>query len=219
MEQEKQHLSLLNKGNHGYQLAYKLACEQLSKIKDIKQQCLKSAAQYHITDSQITIIIHYLNHPYTITLPEITISRKDCEEEIPIREKILILHYLTQAKGTQPSKRIIAYQQLPEGIVYFPTFSKRTIIPLLDYFGSEPQRLLDIARLLGGYQVDYGDIAVTIDAFNRVSIMLVIWSGDEEFDPRGSIMFDSTISDYLTTDDINVLCEIITWKLVKLLKA
>ena len=32
-------------------------------------------------------------------------------------------------------------------------------------------------------------------------------------------MFDSTISDYLPTEDINVLCETIVWKLVKLLKA
>ncbi|GAI34732.1 unnamed protein product, partial [marine sediment metagenome] len=47
---------------------------------------------------------------------------------------------------------------------------------------------------------------------------LVLWRGDEEFPPSGSIMFDATISDYLSAEDITVLCQTIAWKLVKSLK-
>ena len=217
---ESKHLPLPSQKNYeyAYALAYQLACEKLAKIDDIEQQCLKSGAQYQIIDSQKVITIEYLNRSYQITLPDIGISLKDSEEEIPLRDKILILHYFIQAKGTPISNKMITYRELREGANYFPTFSKRAIKPLVDYFGKEPRRLLDVAGTLGGQKADYGDAAVTINAFSQVPITLVVWRGDEEFPPNGNIMFDSTISNYLSTEDINVLCQTIAWKLVKSLR-
>ena len=203
---------------YGYKLAYKLACEQLAEVDGIEKQCLKSGARYLEIDSQRVIIIEYLNQSYQITLPDIDISLMESEEKIPIRDKILILHYLTSAKGIPITNKAIAYKQLPEGSNYFPTFYKRAIKPLVDHFGKQPHLLIDVAGELGGHKVDYGDVAVTINAFSRVPITLVIWQGDEEFLPEGSILFDATIPDYLSTEDINVLCEIIAWKLVKFLR-
>ena len=204
---------------YGYELAYKLACEQLANIDDIEQQCLKSSAEYRVIDSQKVIIVEYLNQSYQVTVPDGKISIIGGGEDVPIRDRILILHYLTQAKGTPASNKLIAYKELPEGANYFPTFFKRAIKPLVDHFGSKPHRLLDIAGILGGLKADYGDVAVTINAFRRVPITLVLWRGDTEFLPEGNIIFDANISDYLSTEDINVLCEIIAWKLVKLLRA
>jgi len=204
---------------YGYGLAYKLAGEQLAKIDNIKQHCLKSSARYETIDAKQVIVLEYLNRSYQVTLPDIEISLKDSEEAVPLKDKILILHYLTQSKGTPASSKIITYKELPEGANYFPTFYKRAIKPLVDHFGQEPHRLADTAEKLGGQKANYGDVAVTINAFRRVPITLVLWRGDEEFSPEGNILFDSTISDYLSTEDINVLCEIIVWRLVKSLSS
>jgi len=203
---------------YGYRLAYELAGEQLANIGDVEQQCLKSGAKYQLVDTQKRIFIEYLNQSYRVTLPDVEVSMRDSEEAVSLKDKVLILHYLTQAKGTPRSSRVIAYKELPEGANYFQTFSKRAIKPLVDHFGQEPQRLLNIAGILGGYRADYGDTSVTINAFPRVSITFVLWQGDEEFPPEGNILFDSVISDYLATEDITVLCEVIAWKLVKLLR-
>jgi len=203
---------------YGYELAYKLACEQLTKLDNIEQQCLKNGARYQVINSQKTIILEYLNQSYRIVFPDIDISLMDSEEEVPMRDKILILHYFTQAKGTPLTNQVIAYKELPEGTTYFPTFYKRAIKPLLDHFGKEPERLIDAAEKLGGHKVDYGDVAVTINAFSYVPITLVLWQGSGEFAPEGNILFDSTIADYLSTEDINVLCETISWRLVGYLK-
>jgi hypothetical protein len=204
---------------YGYGLAYKLAGEQLARLENIEQQCRQSGAVCDVIDGKTVITLAYLDQQYQVTLPDIEIVLKDSQEGVPLRDKILILHYLTQAKGTPPSGRMIAYKELPEGAVYFPTFFKRAIKPLTDHFGSEPQRLPDFAAMLGGHRVSYGDVAVTINAFSRVPITFVLWRGDEEFSPEGNILFDSSITDYLTTEDINVLCEAIAWRLVKALKA
>ncbi len=214
------YFSLPNQQNYeyGYELAYKLACEQLAKFDNIEQQCLRSGARCQVIDSQKIIILEYLNQSYQIVFPDIDISLIDSEEEVPIRDKILILHYFTQAKGTPITNEMTAFRELPEGANYFPTFSKRAIKPLLDHFSREPVRLIAAAEKLGGHKVDYGDVAVTINAFSYVPITLVLWQGNGEFAPEGSILFDSTISDYLSTYDVTVLCETISWKLVKYLK-
>jgi NADH-quinone oxidoreductase subunit E len=218
MPKKKRPLSILPEGQEygydkAYKLAYRLAGEQLAQIKNVKAQCRQAGATY----SQVkkTISLKYLNQSHSISLPDGEISLPDSEEPVPIREKILILHYLTSAKGTPSSNQMITYKELPGGANYFTSFSQRVIKPLLDHFGWEPYRLIEVAQKLGGVSTQYGDVAVTFKALPRVPVTLVLWRGDEEFPPRGSIVFDRAITDYLATEDVNVLCETIVWKLVK----
>jgi len=217
MENKYSTLSAMKNDVHGYELAYRLAGERLTGIDDIEQQCRQSGAQYRAAEK--IIIIGYLNQPYRITLPDVEISMMKKEDEVPLRDKILILHYLTLAKGTPLTNKVIAFKELPEGANYSPTFYQRSIKPLVDNFSHEPERLLATARAFGGQEADFGDAAVTINAFLRVPITLVLWRGDDEFPPEGNILFDSTISDYLPTEDIAVICEAITRKLIRQLKA
>jgi hypothetical protein len=196
----------------GFDLSYKFAYEQLAKISDIEEQCRKSGARYL---GPHEIVINYLNQPYHITLPGGRILLENGDTEAPLRDKILILHYFTGAKGTQATCKLIAYKQLPGGISYFPAFSQRAIAPLVKNFGKSPELLRKAAAKLGGCEVDYGDVSATVNAFDRVPITLVLWRGDEELAPNGNILFDANIPDYLSTEDVTVLCETITWKLVK----
>ncbi len=201
--------------DYAYGLAHKLAVEQLAGIDDIELQCRKSGTQYQVIDSRKTILIQYLNQSYLISLPGIEISLVDSAEEVPTRDKVLILHYFISAKGTPTANRLITFRELPEGSVYSPTFDKRTIKPLLAHFGKEPRRLIDAGEKLGGHKADYGDAAITINAFSRVPITIILWRGDDEFAPQGNIVFDATIPDYLPTEDITVLCGTIAGRLIK----
>jgi len=211
-------LTLSEKPGHGYELACRLAAEQLAGIDDIERQCRQCDAQY--LGSRKAISVEYLNRPYLVTLPDAEISTMDNkEEEVPLRDKILILHYLTTARGTPLTGKLIAYKELPEGTNYFPTFYQRSIKPLADCFGGEPHRLLAVAETLGGRKADYGDAAVTVNAFPRVPVTLVLWRGDAEFAAEGNILFDHTIPDYLPVEDIIVLSETIVRKLIKRYRA
>lgn len=203
---------------YGYNLAYQLAGEQLAATGDLEQQCRRSGAEYKLVDSRKIITVEYLNQSYQVALPDVEISLVDAEAEVPISDKILILHYLTLAKGVPLSHKLIAFQELPEGASYLRTFSKRSIEPMIKHFGREPQRLIDTAKRLGGRKADYGDVAVTVNGFKLVPVTLVLWRGDEEFPPRGNILFDANISDYLSTYDITVLCDAIIWRLVRFLR-
>ncbi|MEK7354048.1 MAG: DUF3786 domain-containing protein [Chloroflexota bacterium] len=218
---EDRHFTLPEQKNYeqAYWLAYQLACEKLAGITDIAEQCRKSGTQYQVVASQKTLIIKYLNRPYQISLPGGEISSTDETEPISMRDKLIMLHYFISAKGTPLAGKLITFRELPEGTVYQPTFAKRTIQPLLDNFGKEPDSLLLFSQMLGGDKADYGDTAITINAFSRVPITIVVWQGDDEFASQGNVLFDTNISDYLPTEDITVLCEIISWRLIRLLRA
>jgi hypothetical protein len=203
--------------DQAYELAYKLAGEQLAKL-DIERQCQRAGAQYQVIHCKTVITVQYLNQTYAVTQPDVEVSLATGAEEVPIRDRILILHYLVGAKGTPPSNRPVTYKELPGGNTYFPTFSKRTTRPILNNFGNEPKLLAEVAKKLGGYRVNQGDVAVTINAFSRVPITIVVWRGDDEFPPEGNILFDANISDYLSSEDITTLCETIVWKMVNYLK-
>lgn len=206
------------KDEYGFNLAYKIASQRLAGMGDVGPQCRNSGAECQTIDSHPVIALDYLNRRYRLVLPEVAISLVNSDEEVPLKDKILLLHYIIQARGTPLANKSVAYKELPEGVVYFRTFHKRAIKQLVDNFGKEPKKLLAAAKGLGGRKADYGDAAVTVNAFERVPITFVLWQGDEEFPPDGSILFDATVTDYLSIEDINVLCERVAWKLVRLSK-
>jgi hypothetical protein len=186
---------------------------------DIKQQCFRSGSQYIHPDK---VTIEYLNQSYVMAIPSMEISLGDslshCEgqescESVDLTDRILMLHYLITAKGTPATGKLIGLRQVPGGQFEHASFSREVLTPLLDHFGKEPERLVEAAANLGGAKVNYGDVAVSIKAFPRVSVVIVLWRGDDEFAPNGSMLFDSTVTDYLSTEDMSVLCERIVEKL------
>ena len=61
-----------NVREYAYELAYRLAREQLTGIDDIEQQCRRSGAKY--IPSKKIITIEYLKQSYQISLPEGEVS-------------------------------------------------------------------------------------------------------------------------------------------------
>jgi hypothetical protein len=116
--------------------------------------------------------------------------------------KAIAIDYLNRSYG-------ISY---PEGDISYAEDTGE--VPIKD----KPEELVKTAAIFNGQSVNYGDASVRINALPRVPITIALWRGDEEFGPEGSILFDSTVSEYLTNDDIHSLCEGIAWKMVRALK-
>jgi hypothetical protein len=196
-----------------HEMALKLARQRLAAFNDIERQCRNAGARY-LAEKQ-TIVVMFMGVTYHIGFPAGEVAPAEGSQAVPVRDKILILDYFTRAKGTPPTGRNITYQELHDGLNYYPTFAKRAIQPLVAKFGETPERLFAAAATLGGRKAYFGDAAVVIDAFPRVPLTFVLWHGDDEFPAEGGILFDANVSDYLSNDDIHALCENIAWKLVR----
>jgi len=203
-----------NRTVYNLDVAFGIVRDRLAAV-DLEEQCRRCDARYRARGKGAVVTVTYLNQPYDITFPDLTVSPAEGTGELALRENILVLHYLAQAKGTGATGKLITYRDLPGGVVYFPTFSKRTTDQLVRRFGKEPALLLEASRSLGGRTIDHGDAGVVINGFSRVPVTLVLWRGDEEFTPQANLLFDANITDYLESEDVTVLSEVLTWKLVR----
>ena len=192
-----------------YAESYDLAICKLRQV-DLADVCLKSGATQVDADA---LELCFLNRDYRIDRRQGAVALLSDTESVPIAEKLLILHYLVNSKGTPLRDEPVSFKELPEGMVYYPTFYKRAIRPLLSKYGASPEKLIEAAAPFGGAAAHQGDAAVTVRAFPRVAITWVLWRGDDEFAAEGTILADRGIQDYLPTEDIVVLCQLIAIKL------
>jgi len=195
-----------------FELALNLATKKLSSMK-AEEICRNSGAS-RIDDN--TVLIQYLNRPYRVTISTGEVSLKDKEEDVPIKDQILILHYLTQATGVPFTNKLITYGQIEGGKFYTAVFVKRNLDPILKCFAHRPELLLEVAQKVGGQKSNYGDVSVAIDPFPMVRIFIIIWKGDDEVPSNGNILFDGNIPHYLTSEDVCVLTETLVSKLVRM---
>ncbi len=197
-----------------FELALKLAIQKLSSMK-AEEICRNSGAT-PIDDDHV--LIQYLNRLYQVTISTGDVLLKDKEEEVPVKDQILILHYLTHASGAPFTNKLITYGQIEGGKFYSPVFVARNLDPILKCFGDRPELLLEVGQKCGAQRSTYGDASVAIDAFPMARIYFIIWKGDDEVPHGGNILFDGNIRHYLASEDVCVLTEILVWKFVNLAK-
>jgi len=197
-----------------FELALNLAIKKLSSMKT-EEICRNSGAS-RIDDDHV--LIQYLNRPYQVTISTGDVLLKEKEEEVPVKDQILILHYLTKASGAPFTNKLITYGQIEGGKFYSPVFVQRNLDPILKCFGHRPELLLDVAQKFGARRSTYGDASVAVDAFPMARIYFIIWKGDDEVPHGGNILFDGNIRHYLASEDVCVLTEILVWKFVNLAK-
>lgn len=192
-------------------VAYGIVKERLAQI-DVAEQCRRSGAD---CTPDVAILLSYLHETYSLDVKAASAALVPPSRELSLRENILLLHYFTHATGNPLTGKQVTYRDLPGGLVYYPTFIKRTIQPLTNTFGKDAALLLHLSASLGARRLDYGDAGLVIDAFPKVPITLVLWQGDDELAGEVNLLFDSSITDYLESEDVTVVCEAITWRLVK----
>jgi hypothetical protein len=86
---------------------------------------------------------------------------------------------------------------------------------MINTFGDQPDQLSSLAKeFFGANLSSIGDGSVVIQALPKIPITLVIWKGDEEVSSDGTILFDSSIKDILSAEDISELTSMIVYSLV-----
>jgi len=196
-----------------YNTALELAKKELSDRNPL-HFCRLGGAFYIEEGGSNIIRLTFLNRMITISWPDL-LFYQDSNEEIPIKKKILILHYLNGSKKQDLTGELITYQDIPSARFYLDAFNRRVKYPLIKAFGDQPDQLPIVARdLFGATTSSVGDISVLIDALPKIPVTLVIWMGDEEFSSDGTILFDSSIKDILSAEDISELTSMIVYPLI-----
>jgi len=124
-----------------------------------------------------------------------------------------ILFGYAEAKPVPEAFELISFRQLPGGHAYHRAFLGRVVLSIQRMFGSKPRMLVEAAKLLGGHEVDYGDCSVRVKALPLVPITVILWAESPEFPSSANMLFDASISHYLTTEQAAMLGELTSARL------
>jgi hypothetical protein len=169
-------------------------------------------------ESGVILSFAFLNRRTAVTWGDFRMTFEETDEDVPIQQQILLLHYLRGAwvsGGAASSEEWISFQEVPDGRFYIDAFQRRAKEPLIQAFGSKPEHLPEVAAsLYNAVPFDRGDFSVVVHVLPLVPVALVLWRGDEEFPPDGTILFDRTISKLLSAEDIAWLAGMVVYPLV-----
>ncbi|UCG14096.1 MAG: DUF3786 domain-containing protein [Deltaproteobacteria bacterium] len=201
--------------NEDYSEAFRLASQELAKTNLHRICSVSGAVCVDDANGQPAISLQFMNQEHLVEFkPKVEVLLQKNREPVPIPEQIILLHYLLTARGDPLTKNRITFRQVPEGPFYYSAFRKRARDPLVKTFGAEPKRLLVCGSQLGAKPDQLGDASITFNALPRVPVTVVLWAGDDELPPEGSLLFDESIVNYLPTEDIAVLSWIIVYRLI-----
>jgi hypothetical protein len=166
------------------------------------------------TAQSATLELQYLNTSVRLVLPPCTFVRSD-GVELHVWDKILLLHYLLNAQPQTGPTREVSFKDIKSAALYFNLFENRCLKPLVKAFGATPDCLLDRAGVLGAVKTPFGDCSIKIQVLPRVAITIVVWKSDDEFPASAHMLFDSSIEQYFSAEDIVVVCQRIVLQLLE----
>ena len=195
-----------------YQQSFDLACSAI-KGMDLEERAKKAGADYRKEEEGEKIILHFFSEPYHIQFPQIEFY-SPTKKTVSLVTRILLLHYLIRADGNPLTGRWVAYKDIPGGLLYAGVFARRVTDPLQRRFGMTAESFKETGIKSGGNPVAIGDASFILKAFPYVPLQYVLWEGDEEFPPSVQVLFDASVDHYLTLEDIVVLGQVMTGRLI-----
>ena len=195
-----------------YQQSFDLACSSIQGM-NLEEMSRKAGVDYEKGRSGETIRLLLFSEPYQILFPQIEFYSPS-KTVVSLVMRILILHYLIRAGGNPLTGKWIAYKDIPGGLLYAGVFARRVTEPLQRRFGNSAKVFKEIGIRSGGQPIEIGDASFILHAFPRVPLQYVLWEGDEEFPASVQLLFDASIDHYLSLEDMVVLGQVTTGRLI-----
>ena len=146
----------------------------------------------------------------TDNLPQLMVNLSEWATQI---FTALLRHY-SSANPIAQTGTLVKYKDIPGGYSYEDAFIKRAIQPIAEVFGEKPKELLKAANLLGATKLVLGDVSFEILSLKGIPLTYILW-GKEEFPASANILYDASASSYLPTEDLAVLGELSTLRLIE----
>jgi hypothetical protein len=126
---------------------------------------------------------------------------------------LLVLVYLGNAAETMPANEPVAASGLKDAL-FFKGPHEIDVSALEERFGQDPNAFRTAAERLDGASIPMADLAYRFRPFPKVPLHYLLWSADDEFPARVSILFDRSIEAHLPADVIWGLTQHVTGALL-----
>jgi Domain of unknown function (DUF3786) len=128
--------------------------------------------------------------------------------------ELLILVYLNNAGPQLLRSDFVSVQEFKTRH-FFQGPHELNVGGVLRRFGRDLEGFRRAGEFLGGKSQSLADAAYRIPSFPKVPLYYLLWAGDEEFEPRISVLFDRSIESHLSADAIWGLVALVSDALLK----
>jgi hypothetical protein len=182
---------------------------------------LKLDKQIRIRLQQLTGTVCYQFLGFTLNLEEDTIidsfdsSSQELTEELAVKLIVPMFKHYTMGNPIPLVGRFVKFRDLPGGCAYEVAFVNRAVKPLEQVFGADPELFFQAAKLLGGKRLNLGsDVSVEIMMLKGIPLTFILYVSDE-FGAAANILYDESAASFLPTEDLAVLGELTTLRLIE----
>lgn len=180
----------------------KMAWDILSGL-DPKDVTNNAEAKFNSYDS--TYELTCFGHEIWVSLPDRFIFSRSRPGNFLVNElaeysSLSILRYLIHAIELPISGQLVHPAVLSGGDIFMRGTHVLPLDKLAAYFTNNSNEFISIGKSLGGFQLDYGDMSLKLFPFPRLPVVIIVWSGNDEFAPKSSLLFDSRCVSPLPTD-------------------
>jgi hypothetical protein len=187
--------------------------EELEK-KDVGVLCENTLAQAFSSED---IVLPILGREILVDRRNHSLRRKNQGEWEPVTHsllELLVLVYLLNAGPQLLCRELVSAKELKTAH-FFQGPHELNVVGVLERFGRDLKGFRKAAESLGGEAQSLADVAFRIPAFPKVPLYYLLWAGDEEFEPRLSVLFDRSIESHLSADAIWGLVALVSEALLK----
>ena len=195
-----------------YQQAFDLACATLKEL-NLEERARKAGATYRIGPDGGEVVIDFFSEPYHVRSSGMEFFSPS-KKTVSLVTRVILLHYLMRADESPLTGKWVGYKDIPGGLLYMGVFARRVTEPLIRKFGRFAKRFQEVGIGSGGIPADIGDASFRLSVLPRIPIQYVLWEGDDEFPPSVQLLFDSSVDHYLPLEDIVVLGQMATGRLL-----
>ncbi len=194
------------------------SARQVFAEQDPELMAHKNAAAFYFypPHSLRQIVLPYLGQFYRVLWPTGEIFRFDTQDSASLSASIVMLHYLCRGTGELPTGKWVSFKELWGGQSYRGAFEKRAIHPLGKTFHQKEALFAESITQLGGLKLKDFPNGYFLFGLPRVPLLCLLNPGDEEVPTRGNILFDAVANNYLETEDLAVLGEMLTIRLLRI---
>jgi hypothetical protein len=194
-----------------YKASFTKAAEAL-KRSDILRVCDLCGAVFEGD----RVVLRFFADSIAVSLPDVDFE----PPAVPVFEQILLLHYLTTLGNAHSSGARVSFKNLPGASFYESAYRRRGPERIVQLFGGDFDGFRRAVTMLGGSVAGkggaaYGDLSGTLTVLPRVEAIVVLFGGDEEFQPEANILYKDDVVNFLPLEDIAVLSGLIASRLKK----
>lgn len=191
----------INYRDTNYHIAYDNEWRNLKK-KEPEEVAKRLSAIWEPENNRM--ILTFFGENFSIQWEDETITSVKDGTSPKIIAAILMLNYLSYSdeKITAEGNFLSLKELKNGGALFYPAFYKGTLLPLVQSFGYNAGAMAEIGEKIGGQALEDGDGSLLVAALPKVNLKVIIWEGDDELVPDGTILFDESVSEMLHIESV-----------------